>query len=1160
MSAVLDTSTLAAVSELQSSPNALKAKLASIIESAVQSSIKCSDHLRHAPSLADVVRDRFESQLSNSIGIANSDILFVHGHNVDEALTGSMSLTRVFIHSMLNGQSNLAARGIPIYNRRDSFDPRDGIADEDIARIWSAFDRQLELSVNGYMGELAAFWSTAVPASGTLKSSRLQLFSDHQRQLLKDEITVHELSGTLQTIDKQRLLQVSDSASPEGVFSVALQLPGQAAMPIASTFIIASDPAAQNLLDSSGVCYLITPAQGVSRFESLTQLTQHLVSLLTIPASEAGLVSMLSLYAQDVLAALPSSISLQMLRFEPQSAALFLSGGRALEHKQGHDFWYLVERTRQNGGTADTFIQAWAPHQTLAHVDEAARHRVQRLTKKADALVRPHWFRYGDDAQKQRLLQLEAATLARHQALDELLEPMASIGFYAHHKMAGYMRDYLGCVVDPAKIHVKWTCQPPANSMADPVPRSKTLLALAVDGMPAGITDAVVTLPRSARNPALDFAFIAQMLAELDVRRSYELDWASLHRSAGVERATVNLRDSALDLCVASAVMQGRLSARGRSVIQALKTKEQKSGSTFSINGIALMSGQNRFRDAILFCEERPNDDHYVLYAPGAPGGSDVMEFNTWRQLSFSIGGWLQTPEGARYVQEQVCTQLDQHTASFLQMIQALPSRWSPETILIDRLDARDYEHAMALLVRARSQRQLQERALAVSSGHLDGSYHDRQTIIALRDQIEALNAQYLNMTDVVSYREFARERGSRMVNHMLRAKGIDGQVDTDKVFIDPDISIKSNDPDFTFASHLAPLTELFMKGFYEGIFSPYPAPLLVSSDWKTSRALSEEIIAMAGQTRFGQLYIEQTEKELADASHPQYPARRALFAARKQCEMLRDALLAKGRNELDQAQYEWVRAVVLSLSGSGDAEGGQAARLPSSSVNVLHINDRLIDGALVLRDFSTEDPAFSLAYTPDAPDGQAYRRTAGFVASLQVAGMAEYYFQRAAFRDQRVIGSLLASHQQPNSDDRLEASIRIVPEYRVTHFGDFYDGMIQRIIDDVDEQSESVTETAARYLYTIIKWVGTIALMPFPGASLAWGILHSSIDLARGVLAYRDGDRATASVFFLSAWLGAFSAGKGTLEIIKGSGFGLQAAMWFARRPVFWKNFHVLM
>jgi hypothetical protein len=173
---------------------------------------------------------------------------------------------------------------------------------------------------------------------------------------------------------------------------------------------------------------------------------------------------------------------------------------------------------------------------------------------------------------------------------------------------------------------------------------------------------------------------------------------------------------------------------------------------------------------------------------------------------------------------------------------------------------------------------------------------------------------------------------------------------------------------------------------------------------------------------------------------------------------------------------------------------------------------------------------------------------------------MAEYYFQRAAFRDQRVIGSLLASHQQPNSDDRLEASIRIVPEYRVTHFGDFYDGMIQRIIDDVDEQSESVTETAARYLYTIIKWVGTIALMPFPGASLAWGILHSSIDLARGVLAYRDGDRATASVFFLSAWLGAFSAGKGTLEIIKGSGFGLQAAMWFARRPVFWKNFHVLM
>lgn len=1136
----------------------VKTKLSLLMDSVISSSKSCSEQLRHAPLLAAVIREYFDSQMHEQISISNSDILFIEAHHVDSSLSGAMSLTRVFMDSMLHGHRDLAKRNILIFTRHDSFDRKHQLNADDTFSIWRNFNVQLEQLPYRYLAGLGEFWVAPLAVSVDGRTTRLKLFSDHQHQLMKDEVSFLELSNKIDAQDKERLLELGTSLKPEGVFNVALALPGRAISPFAATYVIAKDPATRSPQAISGACYLLTPVSGVVKFENFAQLGEYFTSLLATPAKEGGLVSMLPLSDQHALAQLPS-VSFQMLQLNGQTSALFPAAALVVQRKHANDFTYLLNRAQRDWVGVETFLRKWAPYQTLDAIDEVARHRVQQLTKAADALSRPRWFRSADEAHKRRLQELEAESLTRIQHLDSLIEPMESLEFYAHHKMAGYMREHLGCVVDPTQLQVTWTCRLPEHSQASPVTRRRTLLELAVQGAPANMAGAFVTLPRSLTNPALDMIFIETMLAELDVRRSYELDWAVLQRSSGVEQAVVSLRASAIDLAAATAIMQNRLTERGQALIHAVRTGQRKAGSSFSLNGISLMALRNRFNDAILFCEQRAGDDYYVLFAPGAPGNSDLMEFDTWRKLSFAIGGWLQYPEGALYVQEQICAQPDQQLGEFIQMIQALPSRWSPESIIRGALDASNFNDGMTILIRDRIERQLNQRNLTVASGHLHGSYLERKSIVGLRDQIVALNTQYLALTDLVSYREFARERGSRIAERKLQAQGINRQIDTDQLFIDPDVSIDHNDADVAFATRFSSLTDLFMKGFSQGIFSPYPAPKLVGADWDISRELSQTLIDAAGETRFGEVYIEQVQREMGSDA-PNYARRRALYASRKQCEMQLDALLATARGELAPDQYDWVSAMILSVTGAGSISRAQAARVASSSVNVLHINDRLIDGALVFRDFNSTDPAFSLAYTPSAPDGQTFRRTSDFHASLQTAGMAQYFYERASYRDQPVIGSLMASYQMPYANDKLEASIRVVPEYRVTHLATLYDDMLQRVLDDVDGQSESVAQTSARYLYVIVKLAGTVALLPFPGASLAWGALHSGIDVLRGVLAYREGDRATAGSFFFSAWLGAFGAAKGIREISVGTGYGTRAIVWVARRPVFWKNFHVLM
>jgi hypothetical protein len=101
---------------------------------------------------------------------------------------------------------------------------------------------------------------------------------------------------------------------------------------------------------------------------------------------------------------------------------------------------------------------------------------------------------------------------------------------------------------------------------------------------------------------------------------------------------------------------------------------------------------------------------------------------------------------------------------------------------------------------------------------------------------------------------------------------------------------------------------------------------------------------------------------------------------------------------------------------------------------------------------------------------------------------------------------------------------------------------MIGRMIADADSKIESVAEKRWALAWRIVRWTGTILLLPFPVASFAWGVLSTTVTFIEAFDAYAAGDRATALPLFVFGVLGLVSGGDSVRAFVAG-GQGLAKA-----------------
>jgi hypothetical protein len=280
-----------------------------------------------------------------------------------------------------------------------------------------------------------------------------------------------------------------------------------------------------------------------------------------------------------------------------------------------------------------------------------------------------------------------------------------------------------------------------------------------------------------------------------------------------------------------------------------------------------------------------------------------------------------------------------------------------------------------------------------------------------------------------------------------------------------------------------------------------------------------------------GARYMDFLTREFLGRDNPHYKRRKALMAKRVQHEMIRSALKAFMKGDLSESQYVWLRHSIAGL----DKHAPASDISKTSGVSAFTIADQIIEGVFIFRDFSKSEPAYNLLYTPDSPDGVHFRPLTDYADLLGSARMQSYYYGRVAYAGQPMVGTFFDELDRGKKFDPDFVRIVNRPENRIVDAQQLYGDMLERMIADADSQTESLAEKRLSLAWTIIRWTGTILLLPFPTVSFGWGLLTTTATFFQGIEAYVAGDRAAALPLLIFGVLGIVTGGDAARALATG-------------------------
>jgi len=1104
---------------------------------------QCSAVLRNTASLREVAFERLSSFLRGNTRVWNPDVIFLNPPSGSGASKHFQSLTDALVQAMAQTVNPFDHDAQALYYVHGSVEPQHRVAEAEFSTIKSIFGQALQILQNTYQGVLAQAWDSVEsnPGNPGHSAARHHIVSGLHHSALEHEIKIEAAVQRLGDEAQHQLLGVLSDQPAKGLFKIFLRMPDGRPAPLLSVFAVAQDQQATEPRSAAGGFYLVMSTGGIEACESFEVLNSKLAQWLSIPASRASLLNNMYLSDAD---GVPDDFKVGNNDFiyETCFEPMLHCHVQQLRSKQLEDFNYLVAQASAGVDDFQTFCTKVANVQVCAHVDQAMGQRFSSLAVDAEENAQPAWLRHASQGHRQEHARLLQAYRNRKSAVDTSLAGLESLEVFARAEIDRYVVQRLGYRIDPQTIMITVSDDFDIRDGKFLANYQKSLLEFAMEGLPSvGEDKLLLTLPEPHANPAFTIVFVKAMINDLDLPRRYRQQLRLRYISEGTLRALTLMRDSALALSISAALLQGHFNHdRSKELIHRVMGDSSKSGAQLTMGALQLAAGGLRFKDLLVFRDRAgAGDDHYVLYAPGAPGGRDMLEFTSWRQLSFEVGSWLKTDNGSRYVSDQTATTDERSHSGFLEKVRQKGALWTEQSVSFQALEGQNFEEQLLEATRHKIERALTKDDVAYFGLNTETSYANRGTLALLERRIEELDSAFLRTTqDLVSFQAFAQREGSKLINDYIRSQGYSETINTDTVYIDLQNSRYVEHPDFSEYTHLTSLTQLFMDGFSDQ-YNYKPTAPMYSSIGQDLKALPLYFVQFVDkalrEAALGERYISLIRSEFLNPGHERYPLRKALFGKRLQFDMRAAAMREFLKGDLSAGQYQWLVKLIISLDKQVlQTDQGLQRDIKRSSASAFRFAGYIVQGVYMLRDFSTENGDFNLLYTPDAPDGVSFRKITNYVDLMSSPQMQRYYYLRVPYEGQPSVGSSFdnMSRNIPLTRVNVENKEHEHAD-RVSDIHDLYGSLIRRIIADVDERTESTAERWAKRAYSVIRILGTVLLIPFPGASLAWTALHTAIDIQRGLLAYQDGDRATASWFFGSAVYGAFSMGSGAQAVL---------------------------
>lgn len=1105
-----------------------------------EASAQASELLSSLPSLRQAARTLIGQALLRSGVDYNPDILFLNHRATDGSLLSSISLTDGMIQTLIDGVGVFDSDLVAVYTRHDTVDEAFLARHTDAEGLKTIFTYTSERLSEHYLDLLDEFWSQGIkdPDSAGQVMTRQKRWSSLQGKAFLSEVEIGYLNGDLDEQDKTRLEWLLNNSVAEGLHRVSLLTPDNKSALLHSAFVINLEPQAGetlSLVSSVGPVFLLTARYGVEKFSSLSLLSDKVRERFSDSRERSVLIEDLLLSQADLFL----EVSDVEVQYSPVSDYLVRNLAKVLRGKQVEDLHFLMKNA--SGKSMPGFLKALNASRAFDRLDDARRQSFNLHMQRLQDLSTPHWLKHASNSEKSDYEVFGNEYRRCAEIASQLLDGLESLEEYALLRIDEYIRQHLGYRVDARQVFItlkdKWSS--PTGDL-NPTYR-KSLFEFALNGLPAVAEGAAarIALPKGSNHPAFTFKFAEELIADLDVRHQYLQALESRYRQPDTQRALLLQRDSGLALSTWAAKLQHHISEKSVELVWALRADRSVPGVVYKAGGLELGAIGNQLRDAIVFSEETSTDQHYVLYAPGAPGGRDMFEFRSWLQLYHEVAHWSTTPSGREYLIAQSAPASRDATAAFMLAVSQKPILWKQEHVRRSARQDSNFKDSMSALISTKIDYQLAELPRVVGGERTTSTYKYRRQLALCDARIDFLQRGYKKSMQLISYRHFARLAGEIYISNVLKRKGVELIVNTDTVYFDLNSRTRRQQPDFGPHTDLVSLTQLLMNDFIYTLNEQSP---MYSSTGQDLSELSMAVVKEVLATPLGERYIEILKEEYRDRHHPDHSKRRALFAQRSYFEIRRDLLITYLENGLTEAQYSWAVHLLSTVYPDHPDRTGLSAG--NNSLNQLYLNGRLIEGVLVFKNNGTDDADFHLIHTPHAPDGIRFRNREVFISTLSSPGMNTYYYNRVSYKNQPAIGTFF-SELVRNPQQTLK-SLTIDVNDRVRDLQALHDAMIKRMIEDVDEQSLSKAETFAENLYTLVKWTGTILLLPFPPAALAWGLLNTSINLARGYLAYLDGDRAAASPYYAWGVIGLVLGASGAKDLAHSSaGLGLKALRW---------------
>ena len=976
---------------------------------------------------------------------------------------------------------------------------------------------------------ITRFWAEA----SARDISRRELFVTCIELILRDDLLLNIEEGELHR-DYSRCLPGMDAREHVVFSALELQLDAQRRIEFAGAIVATAQP---------GHTLLWLPGQAVECFVSNEALRQELARRTNHPVLRLPLLHLMQESARDAWLEISSGGDVFLEPVSPSDFQLKPIKGSPYDHafdrllaRQRVDIDALFETA---DGLPPQTLQArledllhqpksWGPDGAIAAAQDRRAHRGERR-------ARPGWLEMASTEQRERyasgLMNYERA----RSALMSVMDGAASPEQFARSRLRARLANDLGIDVNPDDILISTQRTLPIT--ATPFTASRTLTKLALYGLHPGDanpdsafqTHSRITcngLPLEPEYSDLTLAYLADVINEQDLRTRFGPAQRQALGSPTTQRLMAEAMHHQLIAQARGAELQGHIQPSDLALIESLNPNTvAPRNPAVTVQQIKL-NVHDTLSSVLLLrkVDASGQPDGLLMFTPDNPLSRQFYRFENERQLLGELVSWSRSADLSRFLLEQITAG---RRAALEDQLRDLSEKPAPAQDWISYAALPDYNAGLRALVSARVKVKLSEQRLHTPDWFLRASAEHRRQMVALEDAIVGAGEIYQAAphTQVTEFNAYVHQTASRKINALL---GLPPEtVDPGRIII--------HTPRETLS-----YTQMLRDGYDDTL------GLLTASADTTATFSGPEGVDLtslspqkvAGSVRgqwLADQYITMIRQQLLAPASPGYEWRRQHSLVLTQLQMRADALRSFLQGHIDASQLNWLTTSILNMHQSGPAERLRYPIYPLKlNVDVLGIASRAetIQGCLLLTPPDASAPGQALLYTPQAPDGRAFRPLSAFSNTLPGEGMGDYYLSRARVKAGMPLAFALAE---------LKKGSGRKPALPKAPFSNLYDvcfnQVIERKIQDVEDTQTGRADMLCRQVWSSLELIATAVTLPFPPASFAVGMIIASADGYRALRSLDERDHATASFYVLSAWLNTAGAAGDLHSGMKGLG-----------------------